>query len=106
MPDPVDPTPRPDTEAGSQDPTLAPGWYRIRRTVKFRNFLLTGAVLGFLLGAFVSAIGPESPRAGAASAMAFLGMVGALTGTLIAGVAAVLLDRRLDRGTGTGTGTG
>ncbi len=96
MPDAREPT---DLEPGPEDPTLAPGWYRVRRRVKFRNFLLTGAVLGFLVGAVVSAMGPATPRAGEWSAMAFLGMVGALFGTLIAGVAAVLVDRRLDRGT-------
>lgn len=98
MPDPVEP--HRDPQPAPQDPTLAPGWYRVRRSVKFRNFLLTGALLGFLLGAVVSARGPVSPRAGEASAMAFLGMVGALIGTLVAGVVAVLIDRRLDRGTG------
>lgn len=79
----------------SADPTLAPGWYRVRRTVKFRSFILTGALLGFLVGAVIAVGGPSaSPRASSVSAMAFVGLAWALVGTLVAGVVAVLLDRR------------
>lgn len=87
----------PPADRDPDDPTLAPGWYRVRRNVKFRSFLFTGAVLGFLIGAVIAAIGPSSPRVSGGSALAFMGMVGALIGTLIGGLVAVLFDRRLDR---------
>ncbi len=89
MPEPAEPIDRSDT-----DPINPPGWYRIRRGVRFPSFLITGAVLGFLVGLVVSAVGPSSARASDASALAFLGVVGAMLGALIAGVVAVLLDRR------------
>ncbi len=73
---------------------MAPGWYRVRRTVKFSRFLITGGVIGFVIGALFALTGPTSPRAGTASAVAFMGVTGVLVGLLVSGAVAVLLDRR------------
>lgn len=74
------------------------------RRPRFLPFILTGAVLGFVIGAAVALGGwfadPDptvasnyAPTAGAG----YLGMVGALLGGLLAAVVAVLVDRRADR---------
>ncbi len=74
------------------------------RRPRFLPFILTGAVLGFLVGATLSLGGwfadPNptvasnyAPSAG----VGYLGAVGALLVGLLAAVVAVLLDRRADR---------
>lgn len=70
-------------------------WYPVRRRVRFSRFLGTGALLGFLVGAFFAITGPDTPRAGTGASVAFLGLVGLLLGLLISGLVAVLIDRRL-----------
>ena len=74
------------------------------RRPRFLPFILTGAVLGFLVGASVSAFGwLEDPDPTIASnydpsaGIGYLGLLGALFGGLLAAVAAVLVDRRRDR---------
>jgi len=72
--------------------TQQPG--KIRRTPSFRAFLATGALLGLLVGVFLSATGPVDARYDASAALGFLGLVFAGLGGLAGGVIAVLLDRR------------
>lgn len=68
--------------------------YRVRRAPRFRAFLTTGALAGFVLGVLVDRLGPAAERVEAASSLAFLGLVGALLGVLVAAVVAVLVERR------------
>jgi hypothetical protein len=74
------------------------------RRPRFLPFILTGAVIGFVIGAAVALGGwfadPDptvasnyAPSAGAG----YLGLLGALIVGLLAAVVAVLLDRRADR---------
>ncbi|HET7397887.1 MAG TPA: hypothetical protein VFJ94_05135 [Intrasporangium sp.] len=63
------------------------------RIPDFKRFLLTGAVLGFLAGATISAVRDNPPNYSTGTVLAYLGVVGAVVGTGIAGVVAVLLDR-------------
>lgn len=89
-------------DAGSAEVLLGPPGtrLRVRRSVNYVAFLVTGAVLGFIVGVLVELLGPTGGLAGAAapytrsSTLAYLGVSGALAGTLIAGVVALLLDRR------------
>lgn len=67
---------------------------RVRRRPRFRVFLLSGAVLGFLVGAALSVMGPPDARYGAGATLGFVGLAFACLGTLLAAVVAVLLDRR------------
>ena len=64
------------------------------RIPNFKRFLITGAVLGFVVGAVISIVGDEVPglhddRPGAL----YIGALGAFLGTGLAGVLGILLDR-------------
>lgn len=75
-----------------------------RRPPRFLPFILTGAVLGFVVGASLSVFGwfedPDpvvasnyAPSAG----LGYLGFLGAVLFGLLAAVLALLVDRRHDR---------
>ncbi len=72
----------------------APVRYRIRRAPKFRAFLLTGALLGLVVGVLIDLLGPTDARIQATSSLAFFAVVGASVGAFLAAIIAVLLDRR------------
>jgi len=75
------------------------------RRPRFVRIILTGAVIGFVLGAFLAtsgwfenpdsvlAQGPYSPTA----AIGYLGLLGACILALVAAVVALALDKRADR---------
>jgi hypothetical protein len=65
-----------------------------RRSPKFTSFLLTGAILGFIAGSARAYYGDPAPGYGQGAAVAYVGIFGAAIGALLAGVLAVLLDRR------------
>jgi MFS family permease len=65
-----------------------------RRTPNFARFLVTGAILGFVVGSAAAFVGDQAPGYGEGAAVAYLGVFGAAIGTMLAGVVAVLLDRR------------
>ena len=74
------------------------------RRPRFLPFILTGAVLGFLVGAALSQFGwfedpdPLLPsNYGPSAGVGYLGFLGALVLALAGAVVAVLLDRRADR---------
>ncbi|HET7305780.1 MAG TPA: hypothetical protein VFJ12_14660 [Segeticoccus sp.] len=73
---------------------MSPQQYPVRRAPSFAAFIGTGAVLGFLAGALVSALGPATPQYSGGSTLMFLGVGGAVLGALAAGVVAVVLDHR------------
>jgi hypothetical protein len=75
-----------------------------RRPPRFLPFILTGAVLGFLVGAAVSQFGwLEDPTPtvasnyGPSAGVGYLGLLGALLFGLLAALLALLVDRRHDR---------
>ncbi|MHB1473036.1 MAG: hypothetical protein ACYCV4_05305 [Dermatophilaceae bacterium] len=76
----------------SQQPVKAPG--KVRRTPRFTAFLVTGGVVGLLIGFLLSVVGHPDTRYDAAAALGFLGLVCAGLGMLVGGIIAVLLDRR------------
>lgn len=73
-----------------------------RRSPRFLSFIVSGAVLGFAVGAFLAVggvvdEGRSITTAGSYSALTglgYLGMLGAMIFGLLAAVLAVLLDRR------------
>lgn len=64
------------------------------RTPNYLRFLVTGAVLGFVIGVVVALWTDTAPRYSAGSQAAFFGVIFAGVGALLAGVVAVLLERR------------
>jgi hypothetical protein len=72
------------------------------RTPSFVRFILTGAVLGFVVGGAIASTGWLEGRSGyptgyaysEGQAVGYLGLFGALLFALAAAVLAVLLDRR------------
>ena len=73
-----------------QPDTRGPGGRRPR----FSAFLLTGGLLGLVVGFFMSVLGPVDARYDASAVVGFLGVVCVGLGVLVAGVVAVLLDKR------------
>jgi len=66
---------------------------KLRRSPRFTRFLITGGVVGLLIGVLLSLVGHPDARYDVSVAMGFLGLVCALLGVLVGGVIAVLLDR-------------
>jgi MFS family permease len=64
------------------------------RTPNYLRFIVTGAILGFVVGAVFSLVGEAAPDYSSASQIAFFGVMFAGIGALLAGLLAVLLERR------------
>ena len=64
------------------------------RTPNYLRFIVTGAILGFVVGAVVSLVGEAAPNYSSGSQIAFFGVMFAGIGALLAGLLAVLLERR------------
>jgi hypothetical protein len=67
---------------------------RKHRSPKFPAFLVTGGLVGLVIGVSVSAFRGGDPRYDASAALGFLGLICASLGVLLGGLVAVLLDRR------------
>jgi hypothetical protein len=67
---------------------------KIRRAANIPAFLLTGGVIGLVLGVLAGMFGNDDARYGAGAAVAYLGLGGAALGVLAGGILAVLLDRK------------
>jgi len=66
-----------------------------RRAPDFTAFLITGGLVGLLIGVFLGLFGPEDARYGTSAAVGFFGVFCAALGALLGGVVAVLLDKRV-----------
>ena len=67
---------------------------KTRKRPNFAAFLISGALIGLLLGFLVSVFGPAASSYDASSPAGFLGLIFAGLGALVAGILAVLLDAR------------
>lgn len=65
-----------------------------RRQPRFAAFLISGALLGLLVGFVLSLLGPVDARYDASAALGFLGLIFAGLGALLGGIIAVLLEKR------------
>ena len=63
------------------------------RIPNFKRFLVTGAVLGFVVGAVISLVGDEVQGYTTSTGILYIGALGAFVGTGLAGVLGILLDR-------------
>jgi hypothetical protein len=73
--------------------TTSPDGRSAPRVPNFKRFLITGALLGFLVGAVISLLGDDVRGYSATTGALFLGAVGALLGAGLAGILGILLDR-------------
>jgi len=64
------------------------------RTPNYLRFIVTGAVVGLVVGAIFSLVGAPVADYSAGSQIAFFGVIFAGLGALLAGLLAVLLERR------------
>jgi hypothetical protein len=62
------------------------------RTPSFKFFLVTGAVLGFVVGAVVAITGPDASNYSSGTAIGYLGVLGAVIGLALGGGIALLVD--------------
>lgn len=67
---------------------------KVRRSPNFTAFLITGGLVGLVVGALVGLLGGGDSRYDPLTALGFLGLIGAGLGVLVGGLAAVVLDRR------------
>jgi hypothetical protein len=67
---------------------------KIRRAANIPAFLLTGGVIGLVLGVLAGVFGNDDARYDAGAAVGYLGLGGAALGVLVGGIVAVLLDRK------------
>ena len=67
---------------------------KVRRKPNFLAFLISGGLVGLLIGFVVSVFGPADARYGDSATLGFLGLIFAGLGVLAGGIIAVLLDRR------------
>ena len=64
------------------------------RRPSFPAFLVSGGLVGLLIGFLVSVFGPADARYEASATLGFFGLIGAGLGVLVGGIIAVLLDKR------------
>ena len=67
---------------------------KIRRAANIPAFLLTGGVIGLVLGVLAGVFGHADASYDASAAVGYLGLGGAAVGVLVGGIVAVLLDRK------------
>ena len=63
------------------------------RIPNFKRFLITGALLGFVIGAAISLMGDEVQGYSDTSGALYIGALGAFLGTGLAGIVGIVLDR-------------
>lgn len=66
---------------------------RVRRP-KYGQFLITGAAIGLIVALIVNHTGPDVANYSGSTVFGFLGLAFASLGALLAGLVAVLLDRK------------
>ena len=73
--------------------TTSPDGRSAPRVPNYKRILITGALLGFVVGAVISLVGEDVRGYSATTGALFLGALGALLGAGLAGILGILLDR-------------
>ena len=73
--------------------TTSPDGRSAPRIPNFKRFLITGALLGFVIGAVISFLGDDVRGYSATTGALFLGALGAMLGAGLAGILGIVLDR-------------
>ncbi|WP_298890630.1 hypothetical protein [uncultured Serinicoccus sp.] len=79
------------------DPTDEPTRLPVRRRPRLSRFLVVGALIGFVVGAVTSLLGPDAPGSSAGQEVILLGATGAVFVGLAAAIVYLALDRRAAR---------
>lgn len=85
---------RPVSPAGSHD---EPETVQVRRSPRYTNFLLLGALVGAVAALILTLAFPENPDFGRLQVFGFLLLVGLAVGVALFGLLAILLDRIVGR---------
>ena len=70
---------------------------RVRRTPNFAQFMITGGVISFVIGAIVAARGDSAPGYSSYTSVALIGGVFAALGVLFGAIVALALEYLFDR---------
>jgi hypothetical protein len=70
---------------------------RVRRAPDFRRFMITGALVGLVVGVIIANTGPDAQGYSARTGAALIGGVLAALGALAGAIVALLLERLLNR---------
>ncbi|WP_109471567.1 hypothetical protein [Ornithinimicrobium cavernae] len=65
----------------------------VHRRPRLLPFLLTGAVIGLIIGTFLAVTGPDAPTASASQELIAVAGPGGLLGGLLGGVVYLLVER-------------
>ncbi len=69
----------------------------MRRRPQLVPFLLTGALIGLIIGGVLALTGPDAPMAGPSQELMAIAVPGALLGGLLGGVVYLLVERHSRR---------
>lgn len=70
---------------------------RVRRAPDFRRFIITGAIVGLIVGVIIANTGPDAQGYSARTGAALIGGVLAALGALVGAIVALVLERLLNR---------
>lgn len=70
---------------------------RVRRAPDFRRFMITGAIVGLIVGVIIANSGPDSQGYSSRTGAALIGGVLAAFGALAGAIVALILERLLNR---------
>ena len=88
-----------DDQAGPDHPQREPRVVRrrVRRTPNFLRFIITGAIIGFTVGALIAGAGPDMQGYSTRTGVVLIGGILAAFGALAGAIVALLLERLLNR---------
>jgi hypothetical protein len=81
-------------QASDSGDVPAPRQVHLRRAPRYRAFVLTGVVLGILIAAVLNRFAVSDPTFSGRSAFGYLAVVLGMTGGVLGGATALLVERR------------
>lgn len=88
--------PADDRTEGTSTPGV-PTRRRVRRTANFGRFILTGGVLGLIVGIILASAGPSVPDYSERTGIALISVLTTAFGALLGAIVGLVLERLLNR---------